>query len=153
MKAAASTVVSALLLAGCLSIPDVPPRDHFVLNDASGARAVKPAASVDRVLLVGPASASPFYDTQNLVFSRASGQRAYYQFAAWTERPGKRLSELLARRLEAGGGFRSVAATTSGVKGDVVLNTRLEEFYHDVSGKPGSVRIEVTAELVELAGR
>lgn len=153
MKPSVSAMVAPVLLAGCMSIPDVPPREHYVLEDPGSARAVMPAGGASRVLLVNPASASPFYDTQNLVFSRAQGQRSYYQFAAWTERPGRRLSELLARRLEAGGGFRSVAATTAGVKGDVVLNTRLEEFYHDVGAKPGGVRIEVSAELVELAGR
>jgi len=149
----ASAVIAAALLAGCMSIPDVPPREHYVLDDLGAASATKPGPAAGRVLLVSPASASPFYDTQNLVFSRAPGQRAYYQFAGWTERPGRRLGELLARRLEAGGSFRSVAATTAGVRGDVVLQTRLEEFYHDVGAKPGSVRIEIAAELVELAGR
>ena len=63
------------------------------------------------------------------------------------------MSDFLARRLEAGGGFRAVAATTAGVKGEVVLHIRLEEFYHDVTGNPGSVRIEVTAVLVDPAER
>jgi len=153
MRVTGFVVIATALLAGCVSIPDVPPREHYVLDDRGGARAANPAGGSSRVLLVSSASASPFYDTQNLVFSRTPGQRGYYQFAGWTERPGRRLSELLARRLEAGGRFRSVAATTAGVKGDVVLNTRLEEFYHDVGEKPGSVRVEVTAELVELASR
>ncbi len=140
-------------LAGCLSFQDVPPREYYVLDDLAKAGAARPAAAAGRVLLVSAASASPFYDTQNLVFSRAPGQRAYYQFAGWTERPGRRLTELLKRRLEAGGSFKSVAATTAGVKGDLVLNTRLEEFYHDTGANPGSVRIEVSAELVDYAGR
>lgn len=148
MKNAA--VIAALgALAGCVSIPDVPPREYYVLVDLARPEAAAPAAERGHVLLVNPASASPFYDTQSLAFSRAPGQRAYYQFAGWTERPGHRLSELLMRRLEAGGTFQSVAATTAGVRGDFVLNTRLEEFYHDAA-KPGSVRIEVSAELVDL---
>jgi cholesterol transport system auxiliary component len=140
-------------LAGCLSFQDVPPREYYVLDDLAKAGATRPAAAAGRVLLVSAASASPFYDTQNLVFSSAPGQRAYYQFAGWTERPGRRLNELLMRRLEARGGFKSVAATTAGVKGDLVLNTRLEEFYHDTRANPGSVWIEVSAELVDYAGR
>ncbi|MGH8660178.1 MAG: ABC-type transport auxiliary lipoprotein family protein [Burkholderiales bacterium] len=151
MKSAAALTAGLALLAGCMEIPEVPPREYYVLEDLAAAGASKTGVA-GRVLLVSAASASPFYDTQNLVFSRAPGQRAYYQFAAWTERPGRRLSEFLARRLEAAGAFRSVAATTAGVRGDVVLNTRLEEFYHDVTGQPGSVRIEVTAELVEFSG-
>lgn len=152
MKTAA-VIAGFVLLAGCMSIPEVPTREYYVLEDPGGAGAAKPEAGSGRVLLVNPTTASPFYDTQSLVFSRAPGQRGYYQFAGWTERPGRGLSELLARRLEAGGGFRAVAATTAGVRGDIVLHIRLEEFYHDVTGKPGSVRIEVTAVLVEPVGR
>jgi cholesterol transport system auxiliary component len=140
-------------LAGCLSFQDVPPREYYVLDDPTQAGAARPAAPAARVLLISAASASPFYDTQSLVFSRGPGQRGYYQFAGWTERPGRRLTDLLTRRLEARGVFKSVAATTAGVKGDLVLNTRLEEFYHDTRANPGSVRIEVSAELVDTAGR
>jgi cholesterol transport system auxiliary component len=140
-------------LAGCVSFQDVPPREYYVLDDLAKVGASRPDAPGGRVLLVNPASASPFYDTQNMVFSRSPGQRAYYQFAGWTERPGRRLSELLMRRLEARGSFKSVAVTTAGIKGDLVLSTRLEEFYHDTGAKPGSVRIEVSAELVDYAGR
>ena len=140
-------------LGGCMSFQDVPPREYYVLDDLAKAGASRPAAPTGGVLLVSAASASPFYDTQNLVFSRAPGQRAYYQFAGWTERPGRRLTELLMRRLEARGSFKAVAATTAGIKGDLVLSTRLEEFYHDTSANPGSVRIEVSVELVDYAGR
>lgn len=150
----ASTVVAVLgALGGCISIPDVPPREYYVLTDLADLAAAKSDARDGRVLLVNPAFASPFYETQSLVYSRAAGQRAYYQFAGWTERPGHTLGELLARRLDANGGFRAVAATTAGVTGDVVLHIRLEEFYHDVTSRPGSVRIEATAVLVNPVGR
>lgn len=153
MKTAAAIAAVLGALAGCVSIPEVPSREYYVLEDRAPAGATKPATGGGRVLLVNPATANPFYDTQNLVFSRAPGQRAYYQFAGWTERPGYTLCELLARRLEAGGGFRAVAPTTAGVRGEVVLHLRLEEFYHDVSEKPGSVRIEATAVLVDSVQR
>ncbi|HEY7658230.1 MAG TPA: ABC-type transport auxiliary lipoprotein family protein [Burkholderiales bacterium] len=150
----AVTVFAVLgMLGGCLSVPDVPPREYYVLADLAQPAAAASGATGGRVLLVNPAFASPFYDTQNLVFSRAPGQRAYYQFAGWTDRPGRTLGELLARRLDANGGFRAVAATTAGVRGDVVLHIRLEEFFHDVTNKPGSVRIEATAVLVDPVSR
>lgn len=144
-----------LLLAGCLpSPPNVPPQQYFVLSDlgkpAPGQRA---AQGTGRVLLVHPTVTSAFYDTQSMVYSRTAGQRAYYQFAGWTERPGRRFSELLMRRLEAGSAFASVASTTAGVRGDVVVNTRLEELYQDTSASPGRVVVEVTAEIVDHAER
>lgn len=153
MKSAAAIATVLAAVAGCMSIPEVPPREYYVLQDLAPEGATKPEAAANRVLLVNPAFTSQFYDTQNLVFSRAPGQRAYYQFAGWTERPGRALGELLARRLEADGGFRAVAATTAGVRGEVVLHIRLEEFYHDAAGKPGSVRIEATAVLIDAIER
>jgi cholesterol transport system auxiliary component len=63
------------------------------------------------------------------------------------------LTELLTIRIEARGGFQSVASSTAGVRGEVLLNLRLEEFFHDAAAKPGSARVEVTAELVDIAGR
>lgn len=134
-----------LLLAGCVSTPNLPPMQYFVLGNGQEQASARPASLRSGVLLVQPTSVNTFYDTQRLVFSRAEGQRAYYQFAAWTERPGRTLSELLSRRLGA-------ASTTSGVKGDLILHTRLEELYHDARA-PGSVKIAVSAELVDAGGR
>lgn len=133
-----------LLLTGCVSTPNLPPMQYFVLGQDSAS--VRPVSQRSSVLLVHPTAVSAFYDTQRLVFSRAEGQRAYYQFAAWTERPGRSLSELLMRRLGA-------SATTSGIKGELILHTRLDELYHDATSTPGAVKIALSAELVDAAGR
>jgi cholesterol transport system auxiliary component len=119
---------------------------YFVLGNGTETAAARPAGLKAGVLLVHPTSVSAFYDTQRLVFSRGEGQRGYYQFAAWTERPGRAFAELLGRRLDA-------PSTTSGVKGDRILHTRLEELYHDASASPGAVKITVSAELVDSGGR
>jgi cholesterol transport system auxiliary component len=137
--------VVALLLAGCVNAPKVPPMEYYVLGDARPATARR-VSQAGAVLLVQPSGASAFYDTQRLVYSRASGQRAYYQFAAWTERPGRALATLLSRRLGA-------PLTTAGVRGDLVLHTHLEELYHDAATHPGSARISVSAQLADSHGR
>jgi cholesterol transport system auxiliary component len=85
-------VAATLLLAGCMSLAKLPPREYYVLNDLGTAAMSMRGEQNDRALLISETSVSPFYDTQSLVFSRAPGQRAYYQFAAWTERPGSRLT-------------------------------------------------------------
>jgi len=144
-------LVLVLLLAGCVSAPNVPPMQFYVLGNHQGAASdtasARPASRRSGgVLLLQPTSVSAFYDTQRLAFSRAEGQRAYYQFASWTDRPGRTFSELLSRRLGA-------SFTTSGIKGDLILHTRLEELYHDASATSGAVKIEVTAELVDASGR
>ena len=134
------------LLAGCVGTANVPPVQYYVLGNGHEPAAARRTSQWSRVLLVNPTTVSAFYDTQRLAYSRAEGQRAYYQFAAWTERPGRALSELLMQRLGA-------ASSTSGVKGDLVLHTRLDELYHDATTTPGAVRIALTAELVDPSGR
>jgi cholesterol transport system auxiliary component len=141
------TALSSLtLIAGCVGTTSLPPLQHYVMEDLGEAAQARRTAHGRGVLLVQPTSVSAFYDTQRLAYSRAPGQRAYYQFTAWTERPGRAFSDLLKRRLNA-------ASTTDGIKGDLVLHTRLDEIYHDASASPGSVKIQVSAELVDPAGR
>jgi cholesterol transport system auxiliary component len=115
--------------------------------------AARAKASRASTLLVAPTTTSAFYDTQDIAFSRAAGTRAYYQFHAWTERPGRTIGDLLVERLARGGAFQSVAKATGGVQGGLVLNTHLSEFYHDAATSPGSARVVLTAELVDPARR
>ena len=143
---ALGTLSLLTVLAGCVGQTNVPPVQYYVLGNGHETAFAQRASQAGRVLLVNPTAVSAFYDTQRLVYSRAEGQRAYYQFAAWTDRPGRAFSDLLARRLGA-------SLTTSGVKGDLILHTRLEELYHDASSSPGTVKIAVSAELVDVAGR
>jgi cholesterol transport system auxiliary component len=84
---------------------------------------------------LGAVTASGFYDSEAIAYSRSPGTRGYYQLNSWTEPPARRIGELLARR--------------SGDKGPV-LNLHLVEMYHDAASPPGTVRVSLAA---ELAGR
>jgi cholesterol transport system auxiliary component len=154
MKRRAALVALAALaaLAGCAVLDNNKPTPtYFVLRDTGTAT---PAAQrLPRVLLVAPSGASPFYDTQSIVFSRAPGTRAYYQFAAWTERPGKRFDSLLLARLEQRAAFAAVATSVSGVRGDLLLAPQVLEIYHDDRQAPGVVRVVVSAELTDARQR
>ena len=103
-------------------------------------------------LLVLDTTTGGFYDSDQLVFSRSAGTRGQYQFARWTERPGRRFAELLRARLDQLGRYR-VAPAGGVVRGDLMLDTRLVEFYHDATSEPGQVRLELRAELVDLKQR
>ena len=144
-------------LAGCLSSGPREAQRYFLLEDA-GAKAApsKPAESAPAragTLLLAPGTSSSFYDTQGIAYSRAPGQRAFYQHSSWTEAPGRRIGALLAARLERGGGFAAVASATSPVRGDLLLSTQLSELYHDAAAAPGVVRIALSAELTDPARR
>ncbi|MBX3664892.1 MAG: membrane integrity-associated transporter subunit PqiC [Burkholderiales bacterium] len=145
----AALAAMMIVLAGCASLGPQETRRHYVLEAGAGAAARTAAAARAATLLVTPATVSGFYESPDIVYSRVPGQRAYYQFHAWTERPGRRFTELLVARMEGTGSFRAVATAVSGVRGDVILGTHLAEFYHDASTAPGSVRVVVTAELTD----
>ncbi|MBT9591016.1 MAG: membrane integrity-associated transporter subunit PqiC [Thiobacillus sp.] len=145
----------ALALVGCVSLGDqrdAPAGVDYVLNDT--APRIKPAAVRPDAptLLVLDTTTARYYDTDRLIFSRTPGTRGQYQLARWTERPGKRFADLMRTRLDQQDAWR-VSAAGGYVRGDVLLDTELVEFYHDAASNPGQIRLELRAELVDLKQR
>lgn len=143
----------ALLLSGCVSLTgkDAPAVVNYVLEDTAAA-AQTVAAADPRSLLVLDTTATGYYDNESMIYSATPGTRAQYQYARWTERPGRRFADLLRARLTAQSGFASV--TPGGqVRGDLLLDTELTEFYHEAESSPGSVRIALRADLIDLKTR
>jgi ABC-type uncharacterized transport system auxiliary subunit len=153
MRGLAVALVAVTSFAGCLGGSSVPPRAHYVLHDEAPPKSAEPAATLKQSLVVTGSAADVFYDTENLVFSRQPGERAYYQFASWTDRPAHLVVRLAERRLEARGRFVSVASLTTGVRADLVLNISVGEFYHDATVAPSVVRVELVGELVDWRTR
>lgn len=145
-------LVLALMLSGCLGLgKETPAVTNYVLEDLRVG--TEKVAADPRSLLVLDTSATSYYDNENLVYSRAPGTRGQYQYARWTERPGKRFSDLLQRRLATQSGFASVTTAGGQVRGDLLLDTELSEFYHEAATSPGSVRVQLRAELIDLKTR
>jgi len=145
-------LVLALMLSGCLGLgKETPAVTNYVLEDLRVG--TEKVAADTRSLLVLDTGATGFYDNENLVYSRAPGTRGQYQYARWTERPGKRFSDLLQKRLATQSGFASVTTAGGQVRGDLLLDTELSEFYHDAAASPGSVRVQLRAELIDLKTR
>lgn len=160
LAAAGSAVLSA---SGCISFGggDATAPTWYRLDDVDAAQptpASSPAAGagaprIDRVLLIGPVVTAGFYDSTMVAYSRAPGTLSHYQFAGWTERPGRRVGVLLERRLAARARFAAVAQSTAGVRGDLLLNLSLEHLYHDLASTPAAARVGVTAELLDWRAR
>jgi cholesterol transport system auxiliary component len=143
-------------LAGCLGfeVNSAPRFQFFVLEDLDANAAPLPVASpADRVLLLSMGQSQALYDSDRMVFSPDGISRAFFQFANWSERPARRLVALLERRLERSGAFRSVALSTAGVRGDLLLSVRLDELYVDDAPRPPVVRVAVLAEMVDWRTR
>ena len=143
-----------VLLAGCDTLSNSAPRfDFFVIEDLRPARAPLAAARLDLALLLSTGPTPALYDSDRMVFTTDGPSRSYYQYSNWSERPARRILTLAEARLAARGGFRAVAQTLSGVRGDLVLTLRLDELTHDASSVPGRVRVAVGAEMVEWRAR
>jgi cholesterol transport system auxiliary component len=145
----------AVALGGCVNFgdrPDTPGVVYYVLSDTAPVAPPTPLRADAPTLLVLDTTTGSFYDTDQLVFSRSADTRGQYQFARWTERPGKRFADLMRARLDRLGSYQ-VASAGGYVRGDLLLDTELVEFYHDAASDPGLVRLVLRAELVDLKRR
>ena len=145
----------SVALAGCVNFGEksnTPAVVYYVLNDSTPPAEPAPLRAGAPTLLVLDTTTGSFYDTDQLVFSRSAGTRGQYQFARWTERPGKRFADLMRARLDRQGAW-NVSAAGGYVRGEVMLDTELVEFYHDAASEPGQVRLVLRAELVDLKQR
>ena len=146
----AVALLVAVMNAGCLSFGEPPmAQTYYVLEDVQRAQEVPTWVPIRRALLIAASPADPLADSRALVFSRTQGQRAHYQFAAWTQRPSQRITELLAQRFAQQAMFTSTALLGSGVTGDLLLSLGLEDFYHDVTSAPGEARVAIEAKLID----
>ncbi|WP_296749465.1 ABC-type transport auxiliary lipoprotein family protein [Thiobacillus sp.] len=156
MKRLLAPAMLALTLTGCVNFgeqPNAPAMVYYVLADPAPAPVAAPVrGGAVPTLLVLDTTTGSFYDTDQLVFSRSAGTRGQYQYARWTERPGKRFADLMRARLDRQGAWQ-VSAAGGYVRGDVLLDTVLIEFYHDAASEPGQVRLALRAELVDLKQR
>jgi cholesterol transport system auxiliary component len=139
-------------LAGC-TLGSGPRRDFYPLRDAHAQAAAAPGPGIDKVLLIASGAMPGLYDSDRMVFSADGRSRSYFQFGYWSERPAQSLLLLAEARLVSAQRFRTVASSTSGVRGDLLLSLRLEELYLDASLNPGQVRLAVAAELVDWRER
>lgn len=156
-RLAAAIAAATALLAGCVSVSvgsaDVPALTYYVLADARPTPAAGPAAGSSARLAIQGIGADPFADSTAIVYSRRAGERAFYQFASWTERPSQRFVHLAQQRLEARGKFAAVTQLGQPVDSDWLLTLAIETLVHDVSSTPGRAQLALRAELINRRER
>jgi cholesterol transport system auxiliary component len=143
-------ILMALALTACINFgvdKNAPPVSHFVLEDLG--RTATSHTPRPLTLAVLDTQVTAFYDTDGLAYSDQSGTRSYYQYAQWTERPGKRFTDLLNLRLGRENLYAAVVRDSQ-VRGDWLLETQLLEFYHDATRSPGKAQILLQADVVDL---
>jgi ABC-type uncharacterized transport system auxiliary subunit len=158
MRWSLPTAAASVALAACVTVGvgtgDAPAVTYFSLDDLRAPAAAATAGIVPSLRLAIHASgADPLADSTAIVYSRRPGERATYQLAAWSEKPSRRLAQLVQRRLEAGGRFAAVTLLGQPVDTDVLLVLAVESVVHDVSGTPGRAQLALRAELIDRRRR
>lgn len=156
--------LGAFSLAACVSV-DLPGSDvvnrQYVLTDVgtansgaakSGAERAGAAAKADALLLQADVG-DPIADSLSIAYARRAGERATYQLATWTDRPSRRVTQLLQRRLAARGSFGAVALLGQPVTADWLLAIAIDDIHHDVANEPGRARLAVRATLFDRRDR
>jgi ABC-type uncharacterized transport system auxiliary subunit len=146
-------MVAGVASLGACGLGNAPRRDFYLLRDAGAPGAALPGAPSDKVLLVTAIAMPGLYDSDRMVFSADGLSRSYFQFGYWSERPAQSLQTLAENRLLQSGRFRDVAASTAGVRGELLLQLRLDELYLDASVRPAQVKLAVSAELIDWRAR
>lgn len=135
----ALAIIAAALTTSCTSLAPGPHEaDRYFILEAPASQTSHSTSA----LTILPTSAASFYDTQDIVYSRAAGTRAYYQYSHWTDRPQRAIHAQLVSRLGA-----------AGSPGRFALATHLDEIYHDAAQSPGAARLTITAQLIDPADR
>lgn len=148
MRAALAAL--ALALTGCVTfdIGEGVVQTHYVLTDP-GPPPEPRAAPVAESLLIQADGGDPIADSRSIAYARHPGERAHYQLATWTDRPARRIPQLLQRRLEARGSFRAVAARGQPLLADWLLTVAIDDIHHDVATDPGRAKLAVRAALFD----
>lgn len=140
-------LLAAVLATACVNI-DVESRgkQYYLLQDLGHGQCSRPAGT--SALLIDALIPSVFYTATNVAYSKGAGNRGYYQYAQWTDRPANRMGLLVRDRLRQTCLYRQVALTGEGLTGDYQLALRLTELYHDASDNPGRSVVELDVQLI-----
>ena len=149
-KAAATSAMLALLLAGCTALQ--PPRREsptLYLLDAQLAAAVqRPERGL--VLTVDSPRARPGFATPQMAYVRQPHKLEYYAKNRWVDTPAHMLAPLLVQALAQAGGFRAVVQAPSPVAADLRLDIELIRLQQDFATQPSRVQLTLRAQLIDV---
>jgi ABC-type uncharacterized transport system auxiliary subunit len=110
----------------------------------------RPATPGHVALLIADVRASSQLSGTKILFTEDGSTVGSYQLARWNEPFTARLQLELVRELESRGAFSSVTRLATLIAGRRLLNLELLEAIHDAREAPGTVRLAVRAEMLDL---
>lgn len=145
----AAVVPLIVLLTACGSIlPPPPPSPQlYRLTALPAAGAAARPESIQ--LAVETPTAPAAFDTTRIALTRSPTTIDYFAGAAWTDRAGPALQNLIIESLGNAGRIRVVARPTPDLRADALLTTELRNFEADYRGAgPPVIRVSFLCRLV-----
>jgi cholesterol transport system auxiliary component len=147
---------ASLLLAGCggssLIGPSQEPLQIYVLKPPL--RKLDNIPAVGLQLTIEPPDAAQSLQTTRIALQRGQTMD-FYANAQWTDAVPQLLQSLLVEAFETSGSIKGVAPESTGVRGDMVLETEIRSFqanYEDQTGAPDVV-VTIVARLLTAGKR
>ena len=138
-----------LLLAGCAIPPAEPLRTNALLDQVPAD--LPQRARSDRTLIVFPAQARPALDTQQMAYTKAPHQLAYFARNQWAETPPQMLGPLLVRTMEATGAFTAVVAPPHATDAAIGVRTEILDLVQDFAPQPPVLRLALRVHVEDEA--
>ena len=147
----AAALVMALA-GGCSSLlpKRVAPPLVYSLDSARDTQPATPSPPVSATaptLLINPTRAASGHDTPHIVYVRVAHQLEHFAHSDWVDTPARMLAPLIVSAVESAGGFRAIGPATSGIAGDLRLDTEVLRLQQEFGGGPSRVRFTLRATL------
>ena len=150
-----AAALGSVLTTGCsglLSRATAPPRT-YTLDATLGVGATTPAVEAAPTLIITPTRAGPGFDSQHIVYERTAHQLEHFARSDWVDTPARMLAPLVVSAALSSGVFRAIGAATSGIAGDLRLDTEVLRLQQEFGDGPSRVRFGLRATLTDNATR
>ena len=153
-----ATALGMLLISGCGSLlhkAEPPPQVYSLESAPELTAAITPLSRAASALtvIINPPRAAPGYDSQHIVYVELAHERKYFAHNEWVAPPARMLLPIMIAALVHTGSFRAVAPMTSGIAGDLRLDSEILRLQHEFGSAPSRVRFTLRVTLSDTATR
>lgn len=145
-----ASMLLLLGLAGCGSLQERNAVANSYMLDATFVVPVAHTSRTAAVLVAAPREAAGFASAR-MGYVRTPHKLEYFARNKWVDAPGKMLTPLLVKALEAEGGFATVIQGPSRLRGDVRLETEVVRLQQEFLTTPSRVHFTLRAQLVDVS--
>ncbi len=99
-------------------------------------------------LFVTPVEADPFYNTDDMAYTKCPHQVDYFAKNKWAETPARMLQPLIVQTLQNTHHFHAITTSRNAANYNYVLNTKILELRQIFIGKSSFVEFRLYAEII-----